>query len=165
MELLADDFLLENEMAKNLFHKYTKDMPIIDFHCHLNPNEIYENKNYENITKIWLNDGTYGDHYKWRLMRANGIPEKLITGDGDDYEKFMAWAATIEKALGNPLYEWTHLELRRFFHIDETFNTKTAPEIWKKANALLQTEAFKPRNLIKNSNVKAVCTTDDPADE
>lgn len=165
MQLLAEDFLLENEMAKILFHKYAKKMPIIDFHCHLNPVEIYENKNYENITKIWLNEGTYGDHYKWRLMRANGIPEELITGDGDDYEKFMAWASTIEKALGNPLYEWTHLELKRFFHIDEEFNTKTAPEIWKKANALLQTENFKPRNLIKNSDVKAVCTTDDPADD
>lgn len=165
MELLAEDFLLENEMAKTLFHNYVKDMPIIDFHCHLNPNEIYENKNYENITKIWLNEGTYGDHYKWRLMRANGIPEKLITGDGDDFDKFMAWAETIEKSLGNPLYEWTHLELRRFFHINETFNSKTAPKIWKKANALLQTEDFKPRNLIKNSNVKAICTTDDPADD
>lgn len=165
MELLDDDFLLGNDMAKKLFNDYAKDMPIIDFHCHLNPEEIYENKNYPNITKIWLNEGTYGDHYKWRLMRANGVPEELITGDGDDYDKFMAWAGTIEKSLGNPLYEWTHLELRRFFHINETFNRQTAPAIWKKANALLQTEAFKPRNLIKNSNVKAVCTTDDPASD
>jgi glucuronate isomerase len=165
MELLDEDFLLESEMAKTLFHKYAKAMPIIDFHCHLNPSEIYENKNYANITKIWLNEGNYGDHYKWRLMRANGVPEKLITGNGDDYDKFIAWADTIEKALGNPLYEWTHLELRRFFHINETLNTKTAPEIWKKANALLQTEDFKPRNLIKNSNVKVICTTDDPADD
>lgn len=165
MKLLADDYLLESEMAKKLFHNYAKKMPIIDFHCHLNPIEIYENKNYANITKIWLNDGNYGDHYKWRLMRANGIPEELITGDGDDYDKFIAWASTIEKALGNPLYEWTHLELKRFFHIDEEFNTRTAPMIWEKANALLQTEDFKPRSLIRNSNVKAVCTTDDPADD
>ncbi|WP_394878902.1 glucuronate isomerase [Levilactobacillus brevis] len=165
MDLLDNDFLLGNDMAKKLFHDHAQNMPIIDFHCHLNPEEIYENKNYENITKIWLNEGTYGDHYKWRLMRANGVPEKLITGDGDDYDKFMAWAETIEKSMGNPLYEWTHLELKRFFHIDEVFSRKTAPEIWKKANALLQTEDFKPRNLIKNSNVKAVCTTDDPASD
>lgn len=165
MALLDQDFLLENEMAKNLFHKYAQDMPIIDFHCHLNPAEIYENKNYPNITRIWLNEGTYGDHYKWRLMRANGVPEELITGDGDEYEKFLAWAETIEKSLGNPLYEWTHLELKRFFHIDERLSRQTAPAIWKKANELLQTDGLKPRNLIKNSNVKAVCTTDDPASD
>ena len=105
MDLLDNDFLLGNDMAKKLFHDYAQNMPIIDFHCHFNPEEIYENKNYENITKIWLNEGTYGDHYKWRLMRANGVPEKLITGDGDDYDKFMAWAETIEKSMGNPLYE------------------------------------------------------------
>ncbi|AVH75390.1 glucuronate isomerase [Weissella koreensis] len=162
MNLLDDDFLLENKMAINLYHKYAENMPIIDYHCHLNPNEIYENKNFENITKLWLNDGTYGDHYKWRLMRANGVPEKLVTGDGADYDKFIAWAGTIEKALGNPLYEWTHLELRRFFHIDEQLTVESAPRIWKKANELLATDAFKPRNLIKNSNVKLVTTTDDP---
>ncbi|ERL45853.1 glucuronate isomerase [Lactiplantibacillus paraplantarum] len=163
MSLLDQDFLLDNEMAKRLFHNYAKKMPIIDFHCHLNPEEIYENKNYPNITRIWLNEGTYGDHYKWRLMRANGVPEELITGDGDEYEKFLAWAETIEKSLGNPLYEWTHLELKRFFGIDEQLNRTTAPAIWKRANELLNTDALKPRNLIKNSNVKAVCTTDDPA--
>lgn len=165
MALLDDDFLLGNDMAKKLFNDYAKDMPIIDFHCHLNPEEIYENKNYPNITRIWLNEGTYGDHYKWRLMRANGVPEELITGDGDEYEKFLAWADTIEKSYGNPLYEWTHLELKRFFHIDDVFTRESAPAIWKKANELLQTEAFKPRNLIKNMNVKAVCTTDDPASD
>ncbi|OIK85853.1 glucuronate isomerase [Oenococcus oeni] len=165
MAFLGDDFLLENEAAKKLFNSYAKGMPIIDFHCHLIPKEIYENKNFKNITRIWLNEGHYGDHYKWRLMRANGVPEELITGDGDDYKKFLAWADTIEKSVGNPLYEWTHLELRRFFGIDETFNRKSAPDIWKKANDLLQTDAFKPRNLIKNSNVKAVCTTDDPVSD
>lgn len=165
MAFLGDDFLLVNETAKKLFNSYAKGMPIIDFHCHLIPKEIYENKNFKNITRIWLNEGHYGDHYKWRLMRANGVPEELITGDGDDYKKFLAWADTIEKSVGNPLYEWTHLELRRFFGIDETFNRKSAPDIWKKANALLQTDAFKPRNLIKNSNVKAVCTTDDPVSD
>lgn len=165
MALLDDDFLLGNQTAKTLFNKYAKDMPIIDFHCHLNPEEIYENKNYPNITRIWLNEGTYGDHYKWRLMRANGVPEELITGDGDEYQKFLAWADTIEKSYGNPLYEWTHLELKRFFHIDDVFTRKSAPAIWKKANELLQTDAFKPRNLIKNMNVKVVCTTDDPASD
>ncbi|MCH4058032.1 MAG: glucuronate isomerase [Lactobacillaceae bacterium] len=163
MTFLNDDFLLETTAAKTLYHDYAAKMPIIDFHCHLNPEEIYANKNFANITKIWLNEGTYGDHYKWRLMRANGVPEELITGDGDDYDKFMAWAATIEKSMGNPLYEWTHLELRRFFGINDVFNTKTAPAIWKQANELLQTADFKPRNLIKNSQVKVVCTTDDPA--
>lgn len=165
MTLIDKNFLLTNEWAKKLFFDYAKDMPIIDFHCHLVPKEIYENKNYENITRLWLNDGTYGDHYKWRLMRANGVPEELITGDGDDYEKFLAWADTIEKAVGNPVYEWTHLELRRFFGINEPLTQKNAPEVWKKANALLQTEDFKPRKLIRLSNVKAVCTTDDPASD
>ncbi|WP_085680387.1 glucuronate isomerase [Limosilactobacillus reuteri] len=165
MTLLGKDFLLTNEWGKKLFFNYAKDMPIIDFHCHLNPKEIYENKNYANITRVWINEEHYGDHYKWRLMRANGILEDLITGDGDDYEKFLAWAGTIEKAVGNPVYEWTHLELRRFFGIDEPLTRKNAPEVWKKANELLQTEDFKPRNLIKLSNVKAVCTTDDPASD
>lgn len=165
MTLLNENFLLQNDTAIKLFNDHAKKMPIIDFHCHLNPEEIYENKNYPNITRIWINEGTYGDHYKWRLMRANGVPEELITGDGDEYEKFLAWAGTIENAAGNPLYEWTHLELRRFFGIDDTFNRKSAPAIWKKANELLQTDAFKPRNLIKNSNVKVVCTTDDPASD
>ncbi|AQW20892.1 uronate isomerase [Lentilactobacillus curieae] len=165
MSLLNDDFLLTNDMAKKLFHDHAEKMPIIDFHCHLEPKEIYENKNYDNITQVWINEGNFGDHYKWRLMRANGVKEDLITGDGDDYEKFIAWAKTIEKAFGNPLYEWTHLELRRFFGIDDVFSEKTAPAIWEKANKMLATEDFKPRNLIKRSNVEVVCTTDDPASD
>lgn len=165
MKLLDEDFLLEGETAKRLFHEYAEDMPIIDYHCHLNPEAIYENKNYPNISRIWLNEGTFGDHYKWRLMRANGVDEELITGDGDEYEKFMAWADTIEHAYGNPLYEWTHLELKRFFGIDEVLTVKSAPHIWEKANALLANEDFKPRNLIKNAHVKLVATTDDPASD
>lgn len=165
MTLLNDDFLLTTPMAKKLFHDYAAKMPIIDFHCHLDPREIYENKNYENITKIWIYENGFGDHYKWRLMRANGVPEKLITGDGDDYNKFMAWAGTIEKAVGNPLYEWTHLELRRFFGINDVFNRQSAPAIWKKANEMLKTADFTPRSLIRRSNVKALCTTDDPASD
>lgn len=165
MKFLDKDFLLESDMAKKLFHDYAEKMPIIDFHCHLNPEDIYENKNYPNISRIWLNEGTYGDHYKWRLMRANGIDEELITGDGDEYEKFLAWADTIEHSYGNPLYEWTHLELKRFFNIDERLTVESAPRIWKKANELLATDDFKPRNLIKNSDVKLVATTDDPASD
>lgn len=165
MSFLDQDFLLETESAKALFHNYAEKMPIIDFHCHLNPQEIYENKKFTNITKIWLNEGTYGDHYKWRLMRANGVPEELITGDGDDFDKFVAWAGTVEKAVGNPLYEWTHLELRRYFGIDELLTAESAPEIYQKANAMLKTDDFGARALIRQSNVKAVCTTDDPASD
>ncbi|WP_390405573.1 glucuronate isomerase [Lacticaseibacillus jixiensis] len=167
MALLDQDFLLTNEMGKKLFNDHAAKMPIIDFHCHLDPKTIYENKNYPNLSQIWINEAgtTYGDHYKWRLMRANGVPEELITGDGDDYEKLVAWAGTIEKAIGNPLFEWTHLELQRFFNITDTFNTKNVKAIWDKANAELATDAFKPRNLIKNANVKVVCTTDDPASD
>lgn len=165
MTLLDKDFLLTNDMGKKLFHNHAAKMPIIDYHCHLNPKEIYENKNYPNLSRIWINDGSFGDHYKWRLMRANGVPEELITGDGDEYQKLVAWAGTIEKAVGNPLFEWTHLELQRFFGISDQFTTKNVKEVWDKANALLATDDFKPRNLIKNSNVKAVCTTDDPASD
>lgn len=162
---LDKDFLLTTDFARKLFHDYAEKMPIIDYHCHLNPKEIYENKNFRDLSQVWINEGTYGDHYKWRLMRANGIDEKFITGDAEPYEKFIKWAETIEKAVGNPLYEWTHLELRRFFGIDTILNRKTADEIWEKANQLLATDAFKPRNLIKKFNVKAVCTTDDPIDD
>lgn len=162
---LDKDFLLTTDTAKRLYHDHAEGMPIIDYHCHLNPVEIYENKNFKNLTEAWLVSGTYGDHYKWRLERANGVPEKLITGDGDPYDKFKAWAYTIEHSIGNPLYEWTHLELKRFFGIDTLLSTKTAPEIWEKANALLATDAFKRRNLIKRFNVRVVCTTDDPIDD
>ncbi|MCI1858813.1 MAG: glucuronate isomerase [Sporolactobacillus sp.] len=163
--LLNDDFLLTTHAAKQLFHRYAENMPIIDYHCHLNPQEIYENRNFANLSRIWINEGLYGDHYKWRLMRTNGVPEALITGDGDDYQKLLAWAGTIEKAIGNPLYEWTHLELKRFFGINDAFNRKTAPYVWEKANALLATADFKPRRLIQRMNVRLICTTDDPADD
>lgn len=126
MTLLNKEFLLTNETGRKLFHQYAEGMPIIDFHCHLVPKEIYENQNYPNLTRIWINDGLFGDHYKWRLMRANGVPEELITGDGEEYQKLVAWAETLQKALGNPLYEWSHLELSRIFGIDEPF-TRTTP--------------------------------------
>ena len=159
-KFMDENFLLSNDTAINLYHDYAKDMPIIDYHCHLNPKEIYENKKFKNITEAWL----YGDHYKWRAMRSNGIDEKYITGDASDYEKFMAWAKTMPMAIGNPLYHWTHLELQRFFGIYEVLNEKTAPAIWEKANELLNGEGFGARDLIKKSNVKAICTTDDPID-
>lgn len=159
-KFMDDHFLLHNDVAVELYHTCAKDMPIIDYHCHLNPKEIYENKAFRNITEAWLG----GDHYKWRLMRAYGIEEKYITGDGSDYDKFLAWASVLPKAIGNPLYHWTHLELQRYFDIYELLNEKTASSIWERVNAKLCTEAFTARELILKSNVEALCTTDDPAD-
>lgn len=159
-EFMDENFLLSNNTAEHLYHNYAKDMPIIDYHCHLIPQEIYENKRYKNITEVWL----YGDHYKWRAMRSNGIDEKYITGNASDYEKFMAWAKTVPMLIGNPLYNWTHLELQRFFGIYDILNEKTAPEIWEKVNEMLNSEGFGARDFIKKSNVEVVCTTDDPID-
>lgn len=161
MSLINEDFILQNEYAKTLFHKYAKDMPIFDFHCHLEAKEIYENKNFDSITQVWLG----GDHYKWRVMRACGISEEYITGDKSDKEKFDKWAYVVPKLLGNPLYHWTALELNNFFGIKEELNPETADEIYEKTNELLQTDKFKPRSLIERSNVKAVCTTNDPVDD
>lgn len=159
-QFMDKNFMLETETAVELYNKFAAGMPIFDYHCHLSPKEIYENKPYENITQVWL----YGDHYKWRAMRANGIDEKYITGDGSDYEKFMAWAKTLPYTIGNPIYHWTHLELQRFFDIYEPLNEKTADEIWNKVNAKLTSGDFKPCDFIEKSNVKALCTTDDPCD-
>ena len=119
-KFMDENFLLSNDTAVELYHKYAKEMPIIDYHCHLNPQEIYENKQFKNITEVWL----YGDHYKWRAMRSNGIDERFMTGDATDYKKFMAWVKTLQIAIGNPLYHWTHLELQRFFDIHEPLNEK-----------------------------------------
>lgn len=159
-KFMGENFLLKNETAISLFHDYAKAMPIIDYHCHLSPKEIYENKKFKNITEAWL----YGDHYKWRAMRANGIPEEYITGGASDYEKFLAWARTVPMTIGNPLYNWTHLELQRFFGIDDVLNEQSAPEIWEKVNTKLNEEGFSVRDLIEKSKVKVVCTTDDPVD-
>jgi len=159
-QFMDEDFLLRNDKAEKLYHEYSEKMPIIDYHCHINPKEILDNKKFENITQVWL----YGDHYKWRAMRTYGIDEKYITGDGSDYEKFLAWAKTISVAIGNPLYHWTHLELKRFFGVNEVLNEKTAPAIWEKVNKMLVDDDFRVRELIKKSNVKAICTTDDPID-
>lgn len=157
---MDENFLLKNETAVRLYHDYAKQMPIIDYHCHLSPKEIYENKRFKNITEAWL----YGDHYKWRAMRANGISEEYVTGNAVDYDKFIAWAKTVPMTIGNPLYNWTHLELQRYFGIYDLLNEKSAPEIWKKVNEQLNGEGFGARDLIEKSNVKLVCTTDDPVD-
>ena len=159
-KFMNEDFLLSNETAEKLYHGYSEKMPIIDYHCHINPKDILDNKQFANITQVWL----YGDHYKWRAMRSYGIDEKYISGDGSDYEKFLAWAKTISVAIGNPLYHWTHLELKRFFGIDEVLNEKTAPDIWEKVNTMLNSNGFTVRELIKKSNVKVICSTDDPVD-
>ncbi|HZH62154.1 MAG TPA: glucuronate isomerase, partial [Metabacillus sp.] len=157
---MGENFLLSNDVAVDLYHQYAKNLPIIDYHCHLSPQEIYEDKKFANITEAWL----YGDHYKWRAMRANGVEEEYITGSASDYEKFLAWAKTIPMTIGNPLYNWTHLELQRFFGIYELLNEKTAPMIWEKVNELLNKKEFSVRELIKKSNVEVICTTDDPTD-
>ncbi|WP_341278893.1 glucuronate isomerase [Paenibacillus sp. FSL H8-0537] len=161
-KFLDDNFLLANETARDLYHNYAKDMPIIDYHCHLSPQQIYDNISFSNLTEAWL----YGDHYKWRAMRANGIEEKYVTGgEGvSDYDRFLAFARTVPQAIGNPLYHWSHLELQRFFGVDEIINERNAPVIWEKVNAKLAGEGFKARDLIVNSKVEVVCTTDDPAD-
>jgi glucuronate isomerase len=155
---IHEDFLLSNKVARKLFHEHAVKMPIIDYHCHLDPKDIFLDKKFSNLFEVWLS----GDHYKWRLMRANGVPEEYITGDRPDYEKFLKWAEVVEILLGNPLYHWTHFELKRFFGIDELLNPKTAPEIWNRVNARLQT--LTARKLIEMSGVETICTTDDPTD-
>jgi glucuronate isomerase len=158
---MDQDFILNTETAKNLYHGYAKNMPIIDYHCHLNPKDIAENISYDNITQVWL----YGDHYKWRAMRSFGISEDYITGDRSDKEKFMAFAKMIPYAIGNPLYHWCHLELQRYFDIHEIICEENSEIIWKKANEQLQNGTFSARYLIEKSKVKLICTTDDPIDD
>lgn len=158
-EFMGKDFLLQTETAKELY-EYASKMPIFDYHCHLNPSEIAQNKHFSNITELWL----YGDHYKWRAMRSYGIDEYYITGDATDYEKFMKWAEVLPNLIGNPLYHWTHLELQRFFDITEPLSPLTANDIWKKANAVINSEDFCVFNIFKKFDVRCVCTTDDPAD-
>jgi glucuronate isomerase len=158
---LTEDFLLSNETAKILYHEYAKDMPIFDYHCHLPPQDVAQNRRFENLTRIWLG----GDHYKWRAMRTNGVAEQYITGDAGDAEKFMAWARTVPYTVRNPLYHWTHLELRRPFGIvGKVLGPDTAKEIYDHCNQLLKTEAFRARGIMEQMNVKVVCTTDDPID-
>ena len=158
---MNEDFLLSNETAKKLYHEYAEKLPIIDYHCHINPKEIAEDRSFTNITEIWLG----GDHYKWRAIRSNGTPEALITGkESTDREKFEEWAKTLPRAIGNPLYHWTHLELKRYFGYDEALSPKTSEEVWNLCNEKLTSGTMSARQIMKDSNVKAICTTDDPID-
>lgn len=161
MSFIHNDFLLSNDHALGLYHKYAKEEPILDFHNHLSPEEIACDRRFNNLAEIWLE----GDHYKWRALRANGIPEELVTGNGDPKKKYLAWAETIPHTLGNPLYHWTHLELKRCFDIDLLLSKETAEDIWELANEKLTEANFSARGLLKKFKVNALCTTDDPADE
>ena len=157
---IHEDFLLQTETARNLFHNHAEVLPIIDYHCHLNPKEIAEDHQFKSITELWLG----GDHYKWRLLRANGVNEKYITGDATDWEKFEKWAETIPYTMRNPMYHWTHLELKRVFNIDNLLNTESAREIYDMANEMLRKPEYSSRGLMKRFGVEVVCTTDDPLD-
>jgi glucuronate isomerase len=154
------DFLLSTPTGEQLFHDYAENMPILDYHCHISPKEIWEDKSFSSITEVWLG----GDHYKWRLMRANGVDERYVTGDAPAREKFQKWAETLSRCVGNPVFEWSHLELKRFFGYEGVLNGDTAEEVWQLANRKLATPEFSCRNLIRRSNVRLICTTDDPAD-
>jgi len=160
------DFLLANKTARKLYHEAAAGEPIFDYHCHLVPKEIAENRRFSDLTQVWLGEGTSGDHYKWRALRANGVDESLITGkDTDPYERFLAWADTVPRLLGNPLYHWTHLELQRYFDIHEPLNKESAPAIWKAANEKLKSDPdFSIYGIFKKFKVYSVGTTDDPAD-
>lgn len=159
-QFMDKDFLLSTQSAKDLYHNYAAKMPVVDYHCHINPQEIYEDRKFDTITQVWLG----GDHYKWRQMRSNGVEEKYITGDATDREKFQKWAETMPKLIGNPLYHWSHLELQRYFGYTGYLNGDTAEEVWNLCNEKLHQDSMSVRNLIRQSNVTVICTTDDPAD-
>ncbi|HHX37458.1 MAG TPA: glucuronate isomerase [Clostridiaceae bacterium] len=154
---IHDDFILQSDTAKRFYHDYAEKLPIIDFHCHLNPKEILDDKKFRNLGDIWLS----GDHYKWRALRANAVPEELVSGDGDDRAKFDAWAKVMPYTIGNPLYHWSHLELTRYFGITDLLSPETADSIWEKANEQLKTDAFSTRNMIRRFKVELIGTTDD----
>lgn len=157
---MDEDFLLSTPTAKTLFHEYAEKTPILDYHCHINPKEIAEDRKFDNITQVWLG----GDHYKWRFMRSCGVDEYFITGDASDKEKFFKWAEVLGKAIGNPLYHWSHLELQRYFGYHGTLNKNTAEEVWTLCNEKLAQPSMSVRNLIRQSGVTLICTTDDPVD-
>ena len=157
---IHEDFLLEGRNARALFHDWAEGMPIFDYHCHVPPAQIAENTRFENLTRVWLG----GDHYKWRALRTAGVPERLVTGDAPDRDKFRAWARTVPKTLGNPLYHWTHLELKRVFGVDELLSEESADRIYDSCNALLAGEEFRVRGLVRRFGVAGICTTDDPTD-
>ena len=157
---LDENFLLKNKTAEILYHEYAKSMPIIDYHCHLPQQQIAEDKNFDNLTQIWL----YGDHYKWRAMRTNGVNEAYCTGNKSDYEKFEQWAATVPYTLRNPLYHWTHLELQRYFDVHDILSPSSAKDIYDNCSEKLRSKEYSVKNLLRKMNVAAVCTTDDPID-
>lgn len=159
-KFLDENFLLNNSTAQHLYHAYAKDMPIIDYHCHLSPQQIAEDHQFQTLSEVWL----YGDHYKWRAMRTNGVDESYCTGNKPDHEKFAQWAATVPYTLRNPLYHWTHLELQRYFGIDEMLNEQSAQRIYEKCTSLLKTKEYSVKNLLRKMKVALVCTTDDPVD-
>lgn len=159
-KFLDENFLLNTKTAQQLYHEYARDMPVIDYHCHLPPDQIAEDKQFENLTQVWL----YGDHYKWRAMRTNGVDESYCTGNKPDFEKFKKWAETVPYTLRNPLYHWTHLELQRYFDVHELLDGDSAERIYEECSAKLQTPEYSVRNLLRKMNVKVVCTTDDPTD-
>ena len=159
MKFMDENFMLKNKTAKKLYDA-VKDLPIIDYHCHISPKMIAENHRFKNAFELFLG----GDHYKWRQLRTNGIEEKYITGDGDDYEKWEAFAKTMPLLIGNPLYHWTHLELKRYFGINEPLSEKNAKAVWDKINSCLEKDEYRAQGLIKMSNVEVICTTDNPYD-
>lgn len=159
-QFMDENFLLQTETAKKLYFDYAAVTPVLDYHCHINPQEIFEDRQFENITQVWLG----GDHYKWRFMRSCGVEECFITGDASDKEKFLKWAEVIGKAIGNPLYHWSHLELQKYFGYHGALNKNTAEEVWELCNKKLAEPSMSVRNLIKQSNVTLICTTDDPVD-
>jgi glucuronate isomerase len=161
LPFIHEDFLLRTETARRLYHGYAELEPILDYHSHLPAKDIADDRQFRNLFEIWLE----GDHYKWRALRANGIPEKYCTGDASPYEKFAAWAKTVPYTLRNPLYHWTHLELKRYFDIDDLLNENNARYIWDKANSLLASQAFSARAIVKKFGIQALCTTDDPCDD
>lgn len=159
-KFLDENFILQSATAQKLYHDFAKQMPVIDYHNHLPPDQIANDINFENLTQVWL----YGDHYKWRAMRTCGVDESYCTGNKSDWEKFEKWAETVPKTVRNPLYHWTHLELQRYFNIDKILSPETAKEIYEEASAKLQTPEYSVRNLLRKMNVKVLCTTDDPVD-
>src|SRR4051794_26481261 len=161
MKFIHDDFLLQTATAKRLYHQFAANEPILDYHCHLPPRDLAENRQFKNLFEIWLE----GDHYKWRAMRANGVDERFCTGDATPREKFDAWARTVPSTLRNPLYHWTHLELNRYFGVQELLNETSAPRIWEQANAALAGPELTAKGILKMFHVKTLCTTDDPTDD
>lgn len=159
-QFMDENFLLQTETAQKLYHQHAAKMPVLDYHCHINPKDIADDRQFKTITEIWL----YGDHYKWRAMRTNGVDERFCTGDASDWEKFEKWAETVPQTLRNPLYHWTHLELSRFFGVEEVLSPKNARKIYDFCNEKLNTPAYSCRNIIRMAHVKTICTTDDPVD-